>query len=586
VLVELRIRDFAVVERALIEFGPGLNVLSGETGAGKSIIVDALSTVAGARATSEVVRAGAAAARVEARFAPTHAPGAARWLEAQGLADDELVVAREIGADGRSRAWINGRPATVGMLRELGEQLVEIIGQHEGTRLLRPATHLELLDAFAGAAALALRDEVAAGVARRAALLAEREALTAGERDRQRRVEWLRHELAEIDAARLRPGEDAELEARRARLVHAGRLAGAAAAAYAALYERDDGAAVDRLGQARAVLREAAGLDPALAAVAAQVDALSGAVVEVARELAAYRDRIEAQPDELEVVEERLAQLAALRRKYGATLEEVAAAREAAAAELARLAGSEERLAAITGELADLERALAAQCTRLSGLRAAAARRLEAGVGRELEALDLRRARLTVTLGREPDPDGLVVDGERVAIRASGVDRAEFLFTPNRGEEARPLAKIASGGELSRVALALRHVLAAAGQVPVMVCDEVDAGIGARTAGAVGALLVGASRARQVLCVTHLPQIASLADRHFWVAKDVARGRTQVQVRRLDGRERVEEIARMVSGKLPTPVAREYAVELLGQARRRRAAAAATRADGIAGGTR
>lgn len=582
-LVELRIQDFAVVEQIAIEFGPGLNVLSGETGAGKSIIVDALSAAAGARANSEVVRTGAVAARVEARFAPSAAPGAGRWLRAQGLADDELVVAREIAADGRSRAWINGRPVTVGMLRELGEHLVEVIGQHEGTRLLRPATHLELLDAFAGAPALALRDEVAAGVARRAALLAEREALAAGERDRQRRVELLRHQVAEIDAARLRAGEEAELQARRARLVHAGRLAGAAAAAYAALYERDDGAAVDRLGQARAALREAAGLDPALSAAAEQVDALADALAEVARVLAAYRDRIEAQPDELEATEERLAQLAALRRKYGGTLEEVAAARDAAAAELARLEGSDERLAAIAGELAELEHTLAAQCARLAALREAAARRLEAGVGRELEALELRRARFTVALTREADAAGLVIGGERVAVRPSGVDRAEFLFAPNPGEEARPLAKIASGGELARVALAVRHVLAAAGEVPVMVCDEVDAGIGARTAGAVGALLTGAAQGRQVLCVTHLAQIASLADRHFWVAKDVVRGRTQVRVRPLDGRERVEEIARMISGKLPTPVAREYAVELLEQARRRRGAA---RADSIAGGMR
>jgi DNA repair protein RecN (Recombination protein N) len=585
VLVELRIQDFAVVDQAAIELGAGLNVLSGETGAGKSIIVDALGAATGARASSEVVRTGAAAARVEARFVVRGAPGVERWLVGQGLGGDEVVVAREIAADGRSRAWINGRPATVGMLRDLGEQLVEVVGQHESTRLLRPQAALDLLDEFAGAPALALRDEVAGRVARRAALRAERQALVADERDRQRRLELLRHQVAEIDGARVRAGEEDELAARRARLVHAERLAAAAGAAYGAVYDLEDGAAVDRLGQARAALRDVAALDPALARLATRVDGLAGDLAEVAHELRAYRDHIEERPDELAAVEERLALLAGLRRKYGGTLDAVLAARDEAAAEVDRLGAHDERLARIGDELVAVDRELAGRCARLSALRRDAARRLEAGVHRELRTLELKRARLSVGLTREADPDGPAVDGERVVVGPTGVERAEFLFAPNPGEAPRPLAKIGSGGELSRITLALRHVLAEAGGVPVMVCDEVDAGIGARTADAVGALLVGAARGRQVLVVTHLPQIASLADHHFWVTKDVARGRTHVRVQPLDGRDRVEEIARMLSGRMPTPVAREHAVELLGRTRRRRVTGATGRANPIAGGT-
>ncbi|MDR7417502.1 MAG: DNA repair protein RecN [Armatimonadota bacterium] len=574
-LIELRIQDFAVIHALTIEFGPGLNVLSGETGAGKSIIVDALTVALGARASSDLVRTGAAAARVEARFAVDRDPPVRAWLTDRGLGDAELVVAREIGSDGRSRAWINGRPSTVGMLRELGDQLVEIIGQHESQQLLRPQTHLEVLDAFAGPSALALRAEVASRVARRAALRAEHEALAASERDRVRRIDFLRHQVQEIDAAKPRPGEDEALAARRTRLANAGRLAAAAAGAYAALYEAEQGAAIDRLGHARSALREVAGLDPALAPVVERIEALIGEVTDIARQLASYRSAVEDQPDELEAVEARLALLQALRRKYGETIEDVLAAREQAAAELAGLDASDARRAAIAAELEVVDRELIERCGRLTLVRRMAARRLETSVDREFGMLELKRARLRVGLGHDPDPDGLQIGAERVAVGPTGADRVEFLLAANPGEEARPLVRVASGGELSRVMLALRHVLAATNGTPVMVFDEVEAGIGARTAGAVGRVLTGMARTRQVLCVTHLAEIASLADHHFWVTKDVVRGRTVVHVQPLAGTDRTEEIARMLSGRMPTPTARDYASELLARARRRQTAGSA-----------
>jgi len=564
-LVELRIRDVAVIESASLECGPGLNVLTGETGAGKSMIVDALVAVLGARLTTDVIRTRAERGIVEARFDLDRSGAAVRWLRERGFEEDDLVIARDITVGGRSRAWINGRPVTVGMLRELGDMLVEVAGQHEGQRLLHSSTHLDVLDAFGGPEVDALRVQVAALVSRRNALRTERQALIAGERERAREVDILTHQVREIDAARLQPGEDEELAARRTRLANAGRLATAAQSAYAVLYEADGQAAVDQIGRARGALRDAAAIDSTLQTMSDRLESLAAEVADAAHTLSRYAASLEARPDELEGVEERLEVIRSLERKYGERLDAVAAFRDEAAASLERLQWSDARVAEVTADLAGLEQDLAARCTALTGLRREAAGRLEVEVRRTLAALEMQRTRLTVAFDTAPDADGLAVDGRPVAVGSSGVDRVEFLFAPNPGEAPRPLAKIVSGGELSRVMLALRHALAEAGAVPVLVCDEVDAGVGSRTAGAVGRLLAAVSTSRQVFCVTHLPQIASLADQHFWVEKESSGGRTRVRVHRLAPQERLEEIARMLGGREPSTVAREHARELLGR---------------------
>lgn len=576
-LVELRIRDFAVIESAAVECGPGLNVLTGETGAGKSMIVDALTAVLGARLTTDVIRAKADRAVVEARFDLTSDGAAAQWLREQGFDDADLVVARDIAATGRSRAWINGRPATVGMLRDLGDLLVEVAGQHEGQRLLRPSAHLDLLDAFAGPEVLVLRAQVAGLVARRSGLRAEHQALVVGARERAREIDILTHQVTEIDAARLQPGEDQDLTVRRARLANAERLFSVAQAAYGMLYEADGQAAVDHVGRARSTLREAATLDESLAPLADRLDGLATDLADAAHALARYAASLEARPDELEAVEERLELIRALKHKYGDGLEAIGAFRDEAAASLAGLESSGERVADVTAEIASVERDLRDRCTKLSRLRRDAAARLESEVQRTLGALEMQRTRLTIAFATEPDPNGLLVDDERVSVGPTGVDRVECLFAPNAGEAPRSLAKIASGGELSRVMLALRHALAEAEAVPVMVCDEVDAGVGSRTAGAVGRLLAAVAKGRQVLCVTHLPQIASLANRHFWVDKETSGGRTRVRVHLLEQKERVEEIARMLGGREPSSIAREHAVELLDQAGRQAPARVGTK---------
>ncbi|MDI6771285.1 MAG: DNA repair protein RecN [bacterium] len=572
-LLELRIQEFAVIESAAIEFGPGLNVLTGETGAGKSIIVDALTAALGARVTADLIRTGAPAARAEARFGVESRGPIGRWLEEHGLAEEggtrggddrcELVVAREIMPEGRSRAWINGRSATVGMLRELGDLLVEVAGQHEGQRLLRPQAHLGLLDAFGGDTVETQCAGVGELVRLRSELRAEQKALVDGERDRLRQVEMLRYQVDEIEAARLQPGEEEELSSRRVRLSNAERLSGAAAAAYAGLYEADGQAAVDRIGQARGALREAAGLDPALGALAGRIGAIAGELADVAHDLARYSRGIEADPEELVRVEERLDLLRRLRRKYGETVEAVLDYRDEAASALARLDAGDARASEIAATLEELEQDLTGRCARLSELRREAASRLEDGVEQVLRSLEMASTRLIVGLGYDSDPAGLLLGDRRVAVGSDGADRVEFLLAANPGEAPRPLARIASGGELSRIMLALRHVLAEAGGVPVFICDEVDAGVGSRAAGSVAGLLAAVGRKRQVLCVTHLPQVASLADRHYWVSKEMSGGRTRVRVRALGPQERVEEVARMLGGRRPTQIAREHALELL-----------------------
>ncbi len=583
-LAELSIREFAVVEAATLELGPGLNVLTGETGAGKSIVVDALGVALGARALTDVIRTGASASRVTARFILSRNSSAARWLAEQGLLDPadrpgragesgevEAVLAREITQEGRSRAWVNGRPATVAMLRELSDLLVEVAGQHEGQTLLRPSAHLELLDAFGGEEQIALRGRVGGLVRRRSALAAEARALGEGERERLRECEILRHQIAEIEAARLLPGEEEELLLRRARLANAERLAGAASTAYGALYEAEGTSAVDRLGQAGVALRDAAEIDPSLEELGGRIGRISGDLAEAAHDLARYAASVEASPDELYAAEERLAALRALKRKYGDTVEEITAYGLRASERLALLAAGDERAAEVAAAIGALEDELSGSCALLSRLRAEAASRLESALEATLAGLEMRRTRFLVRLETVADPEGVTAGATKVALGPWGVDRAEFLISPNPGEEPKPLARIASGGELSRVMLALRHVLAEAGAVPVMVCDEIDAGVGSRTAGAVGRLLAEVGRARQVLCVTHLPQVACMADRHYWIVKETEGDRTRVRALPLGQDQRVKEIARMLGGRRPSPVALQHATEMLSRSGRIRA---------------
>ncbi len=569
-LQELRIRNFAVFDAVTIPFAPGLNVLTGETGAGKSIMIDALTLLLGERAQpAEAIRTGADTAAIEAVFALPKKSAIPALLEAHGLAADhgQLIVRRELVRGGRGRVFLNDSSTTLGFAEKLGEALVEVHGQHDSQSLLRPSRHLDLLDAFGGLGIL--RDRLHQRWEEWRAAAAELAELRAAARDRDDRAERYRGQLAEIEAARLRPGEEEALREERKRLQNAERLAEGATLAYQHLYE-DPAAAVSRLGQAIATLRELAKVDGALQGTVEALDVAAVQLDEAVRGLRAYRDGIVFDPPRLDEIERRLDELGRLKRKHGETVEAVLAAARQMAADLEKLTRGDEESRQLADRLEKLRGELATRAADLSARRAQAAARLENLVIAELSELGIDKPAFQVRFSREPAGAGDVAVGpEGWRLGPRGADQVEFLFSPNPGEAPRPLARIASGGELSRTMLALKVILAATDAVPILVFDEVDAGIGGKTADTVGRKLRHVARTRQVLCITHLPQIACYADHHLRTDKRVVAGRTVTSVTVLDREERVGEIARMLGGEAVTDTSRKHARELLGQARAR-----------------
>ena len=530
-LRELTVESLAVVESVRLELGPGFTVLSGETGAGKSLVVDAVALALGARASADLVRAGSESARVEAVFdAPVTAedePMADVVAAGEGM----LIVRREVAADGRSSVRVNDRSVTVGGLASLGARLGEIHGQHDQQRLLEPAHQLALLDAFGGHEPL-LAEVDATHRAWRAAVAAGTELLSDAH-ELARRLELLRHHVEEISAAAPSAGEDEELEALLRAAAHAETIVRSAQAAVAAL--RDEAGAGEALAIAERGLVTAAAHDDRFAPLAERAAALAAEAAELARDAAAAADGVDLDPASRAAAEERLALLYDLRRKYGDTLDAVISFGTSAVGELDRLENADaerERLRAEEERLrGDLERA----CAMLSAARLAAADRLTTAVNEELPPLGLPAGAFGVAL-------------EPVDAGPGGADRVTFTFAPNPGESPRPLGRIASGGEASRLSLALKVVLASADETPLLVFDEIDAGIGGRNALELGQRLRALSAHHQVLCVTHLPQVAAHADDHIVIAKRVVDGRTTTEVRRLSAEERAGELASMLAG--------------------------------------
>ncbi|WP_242395459.1 DNA repair protein RecN [Anaeromyxobacter oryzisoli] len=582
-LTTLRISGLAVVDAVEVRFGPGLNVLTGETGAGKSILVNALHLVLGGRMTADILREGADEALVEALFElPGSHPVFGR-LEAAGVPRPagetaELLVRRVAARGGRGRAFVNGSLCTVSMLETALRGVVDISGQHEHVSLLDPATHLELLDAFAlrdGAAEPGDGESQAMGDAEPtllryravhaalAALVRERDALVADEGERARRADYLRFQLKELAAADPRPGELEALESERRVLASAEKLREAAHSAEGLAYG-EEGSASERVGQAARALAEASLLDRRLEAPLGLLRSAAVELEEAGRELGRYAELVGGDPERLAEVEDRHEHLRALARKHGGSLESAIARRAEMEAELARLSGGGDRLKELAGEI----EARGKEAVRLAGAltraRAEAARDFAAAVRRELEGLAMGRCRLEVEL---LPPEGGIELGGKV-LGPHGAERAEILIAPNPGEPPRPLARIASGGELSRVLLAVKRTLARRDPVATYVFDEVDAGIGGAVAEAMGRVLSDVSKGRQVICVTHLPQVAAFADRHHRVEKRVAGGRTQTTVSLLEADEdRRREVARMMAGVTVTASAIEHAAALIQAAR-------------------
>jgi DNA repair protein RecN (Recombination protein N) len=567
-LSELRLKNLAVIEAVTVSLGPGLNAVTGETGAGKSIVVDAILLVMGARAQPDLIRTGADSAVIEAVFELEPESAAGALLEEAGhpAPDGILVVKREISRAGRHRVFVNDSPATVALLERLGETLVELHGQHEHQRLMEAGRQLDLLDRYAGAEEA--RDRVAERVAEWEAARDELRRLAEEAREGKRQEDLRRFQLSEIDAVRLREGEEEELRAERRRLQHAERIAAGLAEVTTLLYD-DERSAAARLQRAGALLRELAGYDRELGAPAAALGEAEAYLEDAIGRARALRDRAPFDPDRLAEIDERLDAITRLTRKYGETADAVGVYRARIAATLDRLERHDEVVAELEGRVARTAEAAGQAALELAETRTAAAVRLERQVQRELRGLGMEQARFRIGLRREPAGEGDLSAGPaRWRVGRRGADHAEILFSANPGEDPRPLAKVVSGGELSRTMLAVRAVLSAAGDVPTMVFDEVDAGIGGRVAEVVGQKLGQIAAGRQVLCVTHLAPIAVYADRQLRVEKTASRTATRTTVTTLEGAARVEELARMLGGERVTDATRRAARELLREARR------------------
>jgi DNA repair protein RecN (Recombination protein N) len=558
-LARLEIEAYGLIERAEVAFAPGCTVFTGETGSGKTMLVGALGFVLGARASGDAVRRGAQRARVTLELDDLD-PALRERFAADGFdlePDEGAIFARELSAAGKSSARINGRPATTAQLRAYGEALVDFVGQHEQQRLLSAGYQLEVLDRFAGDAALVPRAEVAAAYARALALERELHDLEASEGRALAEVEFARFALSEIEAAAPAAGEDVALRERRDFLGNVERIAGSLAQAHAALVE-SEGSAVESLGSAAALVAPLARYGSAFAAAANRIAALQQEASEVAGSLALEIERAEFDPRELAALGERLDLLERLKKKYGGSLEAVLAARDRFATAIECFASRDEAPAKLRAECAAARAARDLAAQRLAGARAAAARTLEAALAGELEALAMRAARFAVAF--EP----LEACGPR------GTERVEFMLAPNPGEPARPLAKTASGGELSRVLLALVAVLADRRERSTLVFDEIDAGVGGATAVAVAVRLGSLARTAQLICVTHLAQIAGWGDRHYTLRKFGDDEETTIDLVPLETSPAVEdEIARMLSGTT-ADVARRHAATLLGDIHRRK----------------
>ncbi|EMF28311.1 MULTISPECIES: DNA repair protein RecN [Streptomyces] len=573
VLEEMRIRSLGVIDDAVVELSPGFTAVTGETGAGKTMVVTSLGLLLGGRADAALVRIGARNAVVEGRIAvPEGSPAVVRAEEAGAELDEgTLLVSRTVSAEGRSRAHLGGRSVPVGLLAELADDLVAVHGQSDQQGLLKLSRQRQALDRYAGYAVAVPLGKYAEAYKRLRAVAVELEEITTRARERAQEADLLRFGLEEIAAVEPRAGEDTELAEEAERLGHAEALASAAAVAHAALAGNpEDPEGVDAgtlVAGAQRALEAVRAHDPALAALTDRIGEIGILLRDVAGELAGYADDLDADPLRLAAVEERRAALTALTRKYGEDVAAVLAWAERSAARLTELEGDDERIGELTAERDALRVELGALAEELSQARAEAAERFAAAVTEELASLAMPHARVSFEIRQTEDPDGVEVNGRTVAYGPSGVDEVELLLAPHPGAPPRPIAKGASGGELSRVMLAVEVVFAGTDPVPTYLFDEVDAGVGGKAAVEIGRRLARLAKKAQVVVVTHLPQVAAFADRQLLVEKTNDGSVTRSGVKVLEGEDRVRELSRMLAGQEDSETARAHAEELLAAAR-------------------
>ncbi|RRR68985.1 MAG: DNA repair protein RecN [Candidatus Viridilinea halotolerans] len=554
-LLELQISDFAIIDRLHLRLGEGFNVLTGETGAGKSIIIDALGTLRGEKVDVSFVRAGCRRARIEGVFSLDDCPQLVPLLREYDLLEDDaqVILIREVSAEsGRSVARINGRAVNTSLLREIGGRLIDIHGQHEGLSLFNVRTHLDLLDRFGEL--LPLRERVAEQVVRLRHIRDELADLRRNEARRQQRIEELTFLLEDVAAVKPRPDEEAELARERQVVQHAARITGLAADAYADLYggrEEGRGAVrpvVELMAAVANALDELTRFDPATQALATSANELHYQLEDLAASLRNYRLGLDFEPGRIDTIEDRLTLLRDLQRKYGGDIAQLLERAANAEHEIDRLQNSAVHIADLERQEATVLEVLGTLAGELSQRRQAVgadlARQIEGAMG----DLAMPNVRFKVGISQSADPNGPPVGERRLACEKHGVDQVEFLIAPNPGEPLKPLAKVASGGESARLLLALKSILARVDEVATLIFDEIDVGVGGRAGQVVGQKLWTITANHQVVCITHLPQVAAFADAHYHISKIFEPERTRTSVRRLDERERIEELAAMLDG--------------------------------------
>jgi len=565
---EIRIRNFAIIENLAANFDKGLNVLTGETGAGKSIIIDALNLLLGGRADTDSIRSGETTAFVEAVFEVTD-PMTLDLISESGIEieDGELLVKRQISSTGKNRCLLNDSPVTVSTLAKIGDRLVDLHGQHDHQTLLHPEVHVDILDLYGKCQNI--RDEFSQNFSDHQAQIKKLRSMKMAEHELIQKQEFLSFQLNEIDEARLSEEEEEEIKAERNKLKHAGQIRASLEKSQSLLTD-ESGSIIENLGQVLKELESVLNIDPGLTEPVERSRSAFYELEEVVESLRGYDRSLAFNPNRLEEIEDRLAEISGLKRKYGNDVAEILRRRAQIAEELDQLASNDENMKALEGELKKKEKVLSELAICLAEKRESAAKNLTSSVEKELKELSMGNVQLGVRFDYPADPDGFILfRKEKMKATPTGLGTLEFLFSPNPGEELRPLAKIASGGELSRVMLALKSILNDQDTVPVMIFDEVDTGIGGRVAEKVGTKLQKVASTKQVFCITHLPQIAGMASTHFRVEKEVKGKRTHSTIRRLEHEERIEELARMSSGENITDASLNHARELLRPANHR-----------------
>jgi len=562
-LTELNIKNFAIIDSLNITFEKGFNVLTGETGAGKSIIIESLGLILGERASDESIRSGEDSAAVEAVYDISKIKNIKEKLSESGIEteNNELIIRRQISRSGKNRSYINNSAVNLSLLKDIGDMLVDIHGQHEHQTLLHPENHSIVLDLFGNI--LPLREKCRENYSNLQNLQREVNELINKERERVQKIDLLNFQKEEIDKAELNTDEDEELKREKNLIQNAERLHRYATESYDILYS-SEGSVTEKLNTVITAIGELSRIDSSTEKILNDGREVLFQIEDLASRIRDYSDKIEFNPNRLSEIDDRLAEITALKRKYGANIEDILNYRKKIDEDLEILSKSQERMDRLTTEIEKLKKEMEDTLMKLAREREKASDRFESMIEKELKELKMEKVRFKVEFFYEEDDSSFIkYKGKPVKFFPEGIGKIEFFFSPNIGEDLKPLSKIASGGELSRVMLSIKNILTNKDSIPVLIFDEVDAGIGGGVAEVVGEKLKKVSKGRQVFCITHLPQIASRADTHFQIAKKTSNGRTITSIKELKGEERVEEIARMAGGKIITDTVRRHAEEMI-----------------------